>query len=263
MRMRDAGRLFSIFAVVSVVSVTAASCGGSGSSVTGGNDASLFDDSGGSFGNLDSGTMQKNPCVPKTCQQQGFDCGLNGDGCGGPLQDCGSCPTGQMCGVAGFSQCGNPNLAPDGGAICTPKTCADYPAGTCGPQSDGCMGLTADCGSCTAPQYCGGGGPSKCGGDLTKTADGAPVCTPKTCTDLGINCGQAADGCGNVTTNCGSCSAPQYCGGAGDNKCGGNTNLAPDGGPILMCTPKSCTDQGANCGQLGDGCGGVTANCGS
>ncbi len=34
-----------------------------------------------------------------------------------------------------------------GSGICIPRTCADYPAGTCGPQSDCCAGAI-DCGSC-------------------------------------------------------------------------------------------------------------------
>ena len=51
--------------------------------------------------------------------------------------------------------------APD---ACTPKTCADFPAGTCGVQADGCGGLTTDCRTCVAPEYCGGGGPALCGG---------------------------------------------------------------------------------------------------
>ncbi len=264
MRMRDAGRLFSIYGVIGLVIVTVASCGGAGGAANTGNDASVYDGSGQTFTIQDSGTMtSSNPCVPKTCEQQGFNCGLNGDGCGGPLKDCGACPTGQTCGAGGFSLCGNPNLTADGGVLCTPKTCADFPTGTCGQQSDGCDGLTADCGSCTAPAYCGGGGTSLCGGDLTKTADGGSPCTPKTCTDLAFTCGQASDGCGGVTANCGSCTSPQYCGGGGDNKCGGNVNQAPDGGPIVTCVPKSCAAQSATCGQLGDGCGGVTPNCGS
>ena len=59
---------------------------------------------------------------------------------------------------------------------CTPLTCANYPTGTCGQQSDGCGGLTANCGTCMAPQTCGGGGtPNMCG------APDAGSCTPMTC----------------------------------------------------------------------------------
>jgi hypothetical protein len=46
-------------------------------------------------------------CVPSTCAGQGFECGMNTDGCGDIL-DCGRCPPGQVCGVGGFSKCGNP-----------------------------------------------------------------------------------------------------------------------------------------------------------
>ncbi|HTB74731.1 MAG TPA: hypothetical protein VK762_15885, partial [Polyangiaceae bacterium] len=260
--MRDAGRLFSIFAVTCLVMVVAASCGGAGNAGPGGGDASTYDGPG-TFIVQDSSTTTSNTCIPKTCAELGYDCGPNSDGCGDPLMDCGTCPTGQMCGVGGFSKCGNPNVAADGGAFCTPKTCADFPSGTCGQQSDGCLGLTTDCGSCTLPQYCGGGGPSLCGGDLTKTPDGAAPCTPKSCTDLGYTCGQASDGCGGVTVSCGTCTSPQYCGGGGSNLCGGNTGLAPDGGSLFTCVPKSCSAQGATCGKLGDGCGGVTAACGT
>ncbi len=35
-----------------------------------------------------------------------------------------------------------------GTGTCTPLTCADYPTGSCGPQPDGCGGLTPDCGPC-------------------------------------------------------------------------------------------------------------------
>lgn len=37
-----------------------------------------------------------------------------------------------------------------GTGLCVPLNCADYPAGTCGPQPDGCAGLTANCGDCNA-----------------------------------------------------------------------------------------------------------------
>jgi hypothetical protein len=121
---------------------------------------------------------------------------------------------------------------------CTKKTCADFPAGTCGFQSDGCGGLTAvSCGSCTLPATCGGAGvPSQCG------IGGS--CTPKTCAQLGADCGQVPDGCGNLLT-CPDCTGGTTCGGGGvANKCGSPS-----------CTPRTCTQQGIQCGQTGDGCG--------
>jgi hypothetical protein len=35
-------------------------------------------------------------CVPKTCADQGTECGFSMDGCGNPL-DCGTCPAGLTC----------------------------------------------------------------------------------------------------------------------------------------------------------------------
>jgi hypothetical protein len=70
-------------------------------------------------------------------------------------------------------------------------------------------------------------------------------CTPKTCTELGNNCGSVSDECGG-TLECGACTAPESCGGAGlDNRCG--------------CTP-AC--DGKQCGA-DDGCGGTcqTGSC--
>jgi hypothetical protein len=49
-----------------------------------------------------------------------------------------------------------------GGGLCTKKTCAELKA-SCGQQGDGCGGLL-ECGSCTAPATCGGGGvANQCG----------------------------------------------------------------------------------------------------
>jgi hypothetical protein len=60
---------------------------------------------------------------------------------------------------------------------------------------------------------------------------GAPIpCVPKTCATLGYNCGPQTDGCGNGI-NCGTCTFPATCGGAGQaSVCGVNpacTNYCP------------------------------------
>jgi hypothetical protein len=50
-----------------------------------------------------------------------------------------------------------------------------------------------------------------------------PMCSPKTCARLGFNCGQTSYGCNNII-NCGTCQAPQTCGGGGKaNVCGGGS----------------------------------------
>ena len=79
------------------------------------------------------------------------------------------------------------------------------------------------------------------------------TCQPKTCQDLGFNCGESGDGCDDgVTLQCGTCSMGQTCGGGGmSGQCGT--------GP--MCTPLTCQEVGAQCGIIGDGCG-STVNCG-
>ena len=58
-------------------------------------------------------------------------------------------------------------------------TCASANA-TCGPIGDGCGGIL-NCGSCTLPETCGGGGvASQCGGSMG--------CFPRDCTTIGANC---------------------------------------------------------------------------
>ena len=223
------------------------------------------------------GSALQSTCVPKTCAQQGFNCGPNGDTLRRPRSTAGPAPRARSAGTAGFSACGNPLVAQDGGAVCIPKTCADW-GYNCGPAGDGC-GNMLDCGPTTCPgtEFCGGGGPGKCGGDTTKTAGRRPgvhpadlreprlrlrlggrrlrrhdrplrhrhvhrprssaaaaartsaaattatradggstvMCAPKTCADLGYNCGTSGDGCGGSTGSCGTCSSPQFCGGGG------------------------------------------------
>jgi hypothetical protein len=96
--------------------------------------------------------------------------------------------------------------------LCTPQTCASQKM-NCGPVADGCGGLL-QCGSCTAPTTCGGGG-------MNGVCGMPGVCTPMTCQQQAYSCGQVGDGCGNILT-CGTCTQPQFCGGGGmPGVCGG------------------------------------------
>ncbi len=170
---------------------------------------------------------------------------------------------------------------------CTSLNCAQQGI-KCGPAGDGCGNEIASCGTCTAPQTCGGGGVAgqcggtacvpltcsgqgikcgpagdgcgneiqcgncsngtTCGGGGTPGTCGKPACTPRTCGAQGIQCGPAGDGCGGALL-CGACPAGQTCGGGGTpGKCG-----APDGG---ACGPLTCAELNIGCGPAGDGCGG-------
>ena len=46
----------------------------------------------------------------------------------------------------------------------------------------------------------------------THVCGGKGLCVPRTCVQLGAGCGLAADGCGGLL-DCGTCMAPQVCGG--------------------------------------------------
>ena len=70
-----------------------------------------------------------------------------------------------------------------------------------------------------------------------------PTCTKTTCAAAGYTCGPLPDGCGGLL-DCGPCTAPDTCGGAGTvGKCG-----------HVVCTPSTCAGK---CGPQGDGCGGT------
>jgi hypothetical protein len=217
-------------------------------------------------------------CVPKTCADYpGGTCGPQSDGCGGVTAACGTndaglvCPIGQFCGGGGPNVCGTGTSDAGDGGICTPKTCADYPTGTCGPQSDGCGNVTASCTTCVNPQYCGGGStPNTCGGNNGLGPDGGPIvppCPKKTCADLPAGtCGVQGDGCGGTIGPCTTCVAPSFCGGGGASLCGGDAGAGSGGtdGGVASCSPKTCSDYATGtCGQQSDGCGGLTANCGT
>ncbi|MGH7437485.1 MAG: hypothetical protein ACRENE_17550, partial [Polyangiaceae bacterium] len=115
-------------------------------------------------GGFDAGT-----CTPVTCASMPVGtCGQQANGCGGLTAVCDVCPSGQTCGGGGVAGvCGSSPTS------CVPLTCANYPAPTCGQQSDGCGGLTLVCG-CPSGQTCGGAGVAgKCGIP--------PTCAPKSC----------------------------------------------------------------------------------
>jgi hypothetical protein len=126
---------------------------------------------------------------------------------------------------------------------CATKTTCEKEGKNCGPISDGC-GATIDCGTCTSPDTCGGGGvPSVCG---------HPTCKPKTCADWGAECGPVGDGCGG-SVDCGTCTGTDTCGGGGTpSKCGHGSS----------CSPKTCVGDSVNCGPYSDGCGG-SLDCGT
>jgi len=120
-----------------------------------------------------------------------------------------------------------------------PSTCKDLGA-NCGATTDTKCGGVVQCGSCAAGTVCGGGGvPNQCG----KGNGGDGGCTAMTCASQNLTCGQAGDGCGNML-QCGSCAAPQLCGGdptkPGHCGCTGTCALLPtcDGGATTTLTGK-------------------------
>jgi hypothetical protein len=141
--------------------------------------------------------------------------------------------------------------APDSGVLCTPKTCADFPPGTCGRQDDRCGGLTALCGAddagglCPPGQYCGGGGANLCGRGDPRGCAGYG-CQPHTCYQLGFECGLNGDGCGGLL-DCGPCPGSGTC--SADRKC----VWPADAG---ICMPATCASRGYQCDFVTDGCGG-------
>jgi hypothetical protein len=99
-------------------------------------------------------------CIPRSCGDQGFGCGLNGDGCGAII-NCGTCPPLEVCGAQAYSQCAV-------GPPCVPKTCNAL-GFNCGAAGDGCGG-TLNCGICQYPDACGAAGvPGHCGNSLPCT----------------------------------------------------------------------------------------------
>jgi hypothetical protein len=145
-------------------------------------------------------------CAPKSCADQGAECGAIDDDCGGIVQ-CGACGSDTACGVGGV-----PGTCGEIASLCTARTCSQQGIG-CGKAGDGCDG-EIECGGCSTPgETCGGGGtPSQCGASTSAP----PVCTPTatSCAALGWSCGTAVNNCGD-TYDCAaegrSCSGLAVC----------------------------------------------------
>jgi hypothetical protein len=133
---------------------------------------------------------------------------------------------------------------------CKPRTCEQLGA-ECGAAGDGCGGILADCGKCPVGFRCGGpGAPAKCVDVYGIT------CVAKTCQDRAVECGPADDDCNGIITSCGSCDAGERCGSdTARSKCVADLDAS--------CTPTTCEDAGATCGQIADGCGALTPSCGT
>src|SRR5438309_9083371 len=82
----------------------------------------------------------------------------------------------------------------------------------------GCCDASGQCQSGGAAAACGaqGGRCDVCIGAQTCALGRcqAPACTPASCSSLGLDCGQAEDGCGGVL-ECGTCSGGKTCGAGG------------------------------------------------
>ncbi|MGC4117391.1 MAG: hypothetical protein QM765_23090 [Myxococcales bacterium] len=149
-----------------------------------------------------------------------------------------------------------PDVGPADTGPCVPETEGELCkrlGKSCDPLSatDNCQKpRQVDCGTCTAPQTCGGGG--------TANVCSCPGQTDvQFCAALGKDCGQvtANDACGLPrTTSCGTCTAPKTCGAAN----------------VCVCVPESdaefCLAKAKNCGTVSgtDRCGAArNASCGT
>ncbi len=148
-----------------------------------------------------------------------------------------------------------PNLT-GGGASLSPADCqratCEQLGKECGSIVDGCGG-TVDCGSCGAQAICGLVSANTC----TPLSD---LCVPATFEQAcaGRQCGVEGDGCG-ATIDCGQCPGQQACGLELPFQC---SEIPTSSDEQCGARIESCEQVGAECGLIGNGCGG-TLDCGT
>ena len=132
---------------------------------------------------------------------------------------------------------------------CEPATCEELEK-NCGAVADGC-GEIIQCGDCPSGHVCGLVTPNVCSTDR----DIDDLCHKLTKDEAcdGKECGVEGDGCGG-THDCGSCDADEACGIVAPFRCDPRPGGDDDDCPTLI---DSCADEGADCGFIGNGCGGV------
>ena len=129
-------------------------------------------------------------------------------------------------------------------------------AGPKGSRPDTTAGASASLGGADGKGGDGAGAVS--GGFVLGNGGGNSDGCPSTCAQLNANCGFVTDARCTGVVQCGTCPDGQFCGGDGPSRCG--TNGSGDGGACsgadcVACTPKTCADQGFDCGPAGDTCG--------
>jgi hypothetical protein len=174
-------------------------------------------------------------CVIGTCGADTKKCGSNcvptdaNNGCSDTAR-CTACAANEACGGASNT------------CQCVPVTMAAACAGKCGTVSNGCGG-THNCGGCTSPQTCNGGGVANVCGctPLSK----ASACGAK-------NCGTASNGCGG-NHNCGSCdSGTPVCVSGTCRECGTKADCDSSyfdcSGGACVCAPQTSVNLFTNAG---------------
>jgi len=152
---------------------------------------------------------------------------------------------------------------------CEPRTCAEQGL-ACGEHTDAC-GEPLDCGECPEDRFCTDDGRCLCHfaqcqgqccemGQICEASDG-PCCTPNSCGGLGLDCGDAPDGCGHELF-CGDCGDHASCL-DGHCECDNVECGAACCGVDEVCHEAACCARqcDARCDGRPDGCGGTCDAC--
>ncbi|NOZ87276.1 MAG: hypothetical protein GXP49_13615 [Deltaproteobacteria bacterium] len=205
-------------------------------------------------------SCKQGECKPGCTPDCTGKCAGADDGCGGncPSDDCpDTCCEAKCCGAG---------QACYAGACCTPQSCFEL-GFACGRRTNGCGG-TQDCGTCPVNSNCTNLGQCECNYEECNKACcnqgevcfNGSCCKPKTCADLGKQCGTFDDGCGGQA-QCGGC------GTAPADTCTDGNTLRHFVSP-LRCVNGSCQMDyvdlncvfgcaGGNCNTCDYECGGI------
>ncbi len=168
-----------------------------------------------------------NTCTPKTCSEQGKQCGSWDNGCGTQV-NCGTCGVGQTCNASGQcvsscvpncagKQCGNDGCGGSCGTCAVGQSCningqcvADC-TNECSIGQKRCLGnFSQSCGNYDADSCLEFGGDIFCSFGCNPINGLCNSCVSQTCSQLGKQCGSWSDGCGG-NLNCGTCGVGQSC----------------------------------------------------